>query len=432
MIKSIKEKEKEIYKNIKEYFDLISIKDLKPSSWRVPIGGGFYGADEVNGAVECYLHGSLSIQKSVASFENEFSKYVGTKYGIATNSGTSANILALNALMDAGYLKKGDEVAVPATTFISVVTPIIQLGLVPVYIDVRLDTLNIDPNELKKAIQDKSRSIKCVIVVHTLGNPADMTRIMEIANRKNIKIIEDCCEAHGAEWGGKKVGSYGIISTWSFYVAHNMTTAEGGMVLTNSTVLNTILTELREFGRNKGYKGERYGMSQGNLKDFDERYTFHRIGWNFRMADAPAAFGRQQLKKLDQMNETRIENAKYLTNKLSVFGEYIHVLPENSGNNINTYYSFPILIKDVAKIPRKEIVQYLESSGVETRAIMCGTLSDQPSLCSGVGIDYGDLKHSRYIRDNGFFIGCHPCLDYSDLEYTVKVIRAYFNKKGLA
>ena len=307
MEKMIQEKENEIYKNIKEYFNLVSIKDLKPSSWRVPIGGGFYGADEVNDVVKCYLQGSLSIQKSVIDFENKFSDYVGSRYGIATNSGTSANILALNALIDAGYLKVGDEVAIPATTFISVATPIIQLGLVPIYIDVELDTLNIDPNQLKKAIDDEDRNIKCAIVVHTLGNPANMSKIMEIANKKNVKIIEDCCEAHGAEWDGKKVGSYGIISTWSFYVAHNMTTAEGGMVLTNSSMLQSILSELREFGRNKGYKGERYGISQGNLKDFDERYTFHRIGWNFRMADAPAAFGIQQLKKLDYMNGIRMK-----------------------------------------------------------------------------------------------------------------------------
>ena len=432
MMKKAKEKEEQIYKSIEEYFELTSIKDLKPSSWRVPIGGGFYGADEVNEVIKCYLHGSLSIQKSVTEFENAFSKYVGMGHGIATNSGTSANILALNALMDAGYLKAGDEVAVPATTFISVVTPIIQLGLVPVYIDVELDSLNISPNELEKAIDDKNRNIKCVIVVHTLGNPADMSRIMEITARQNVEVIEDCCEAHGAEWDGRKVGSYGIISTWSFYVAHNMTTAEGGMALTNSSVLNTIMTELREFGRNKGYKGERYGMSQGNLRDFDERYTFHRIGWNFRMADAPAAFGLQQLKKLDHMNKTRVKNATYLTHELAIFNEFIYTLSHGSSSNVNTYYSFPILIKDSANISRKELVQYLESNGIETRAIMCGTLSDQPSLCNEVGIDYGDLKCSRYIKDNGFFIGCHPCLEHNDLEYVVNIMKIFFNEKGLA
>ena len=310
-------------------------------------------------------------------------------------------------------------------------TPIIQLGLVPVYIDVELDTLNMDPDELKNAIYDGDRNIKCVIVVHTLGNPVDMTRIMEIADRKNIKIVEDCCEAHGAEWNGKKVGSYGIMSTWSFYVAHHMTTAEGGMVLTNSSVLNTILAELREFGRNKGYKGERYGMSQGNLRDFDERYTFHRIGWNFRMADAPAAFGLQQLKKLDQMNDARMKNAKYLTTQLSSFGEFICVLPENSDQRVNTYYSFPIVIRDASRVIRKEIAQYLESKGIETRAIMCGTLSDQPGLCDAVGIDYGDLSRSRYIRDNGFFVGCHPGLEHSDLEHVVETMTQFFNEKGL-
>ena len=155
------------------------------------------------------------------------------------------------------------------------------------------------------------------MAVHTLGNPADITRIMEIADQNDVKVIEDCCEAHGAEWGGQKIGSYGIISTWSFYVAHHMTTAEGGMALTSDDELDTILRELREFGRDKGYNGERYGMKKAGLINFDERYTFHRIGWNFRMADAPASFGIQQLNKLDSMNETRLINAKYLTNGLS-------------------------------------------------------------------------------------------------------------------
>jgi len=209
----IKRKENIIYNGIDDYFDNITINDLKPNSWKVPIGGGFYGKEEVKEVIKCYLHGSLSIQKPVMEFERKFSEYIGTDYGVAVNSGTSANILALNSLMDAGYLKKGDEVALPATTFITVATPIIQLGLVPVYIDIDPETLNINIDELRKAILDKKRNIECVMAVHTLGNPVDMTRIMELTEHRGIQVIEDCCEAHGAEWGGKKIGSYGIIST---------------------------------------------------------------------------------------------------------------------------------------------------------------------------------------------------------------------------
>ena len=416
----MKEIKKKIHRNIDEYFDNVSMIDLKPNSWKVPIGGGFYGADEVKAVIDCYLTGALSIQKPVREFENEFSKYIGVKNGIATNSGTSANILALNALLDAGLLNKGDEVALPATTFITVATPIIQLGLIPVYIDIDKNTLNINPRKLEKSIKDPKRNIKCTMIVHTLGNDND------------VHIIEDCCEAHGAKWNNQKVGSFGIMSTWSFYVAHHMTTAEGGMVTTNSDDLDIILRELREFGRDKGYKGERYGISTGNLKDFDERYTFHRVGWNFRMADAPASFGLQQLKKLDIMNKKRLVNASHLTNALEAYKDLIYVLPKNNtiDGNLNTFYSFPIVIKD-DRINRKEFACFLEDNSIETRAIMCGTLPDQPSLLNQVGVSYGQLSNSRFVSNNGFFVGCHPCLEIKDLDYVVDTIKKYFSLKEL-
>lgn len=422
--------QKKVYDSIKDYFDKVSMKDIRPNSWKVPIGGGFYGHEEVNEVVKCYLNGSLSIQKPVMEFEDKFSNYIGTKYGIATNSGTSANILALNALLDAGCLELGDEVALPATTFISVATPILQLGLIPVYVDVEVDTLNLDLDEFEKLLNDNDRNIKCAMIVHTLGNPVDMNRVNRIIGNKDILVIEDCCEAHGAECDGKKIGSYGIMSTWSFYVAHHMTTGEGGMVLTDSKELDIILKELREFGRDKEYSGERYGMTIGNLKNFDERYTFHRIGWNFRMADAPASFGIQQLAKLDDMNQIRLKHANYLIKNLSQFSEHLQIPTENTEYSVNTFYSFPIILKKNTKIQRKNFTQYLESNGIETRAIMCGTLPDQPSLCNEIGIEYGELTQSRYIRDNGFFIGCHPCLEEDDLKHVVKTITNYFKQQG--
>ena len=413
---------KEIYTNIQKYFESISLEDLKPSKWKVPIGGGFYDHNEVNSVIECYLNGSLSIQKPVVEFEENFSTYIGCKYGVATNSGTSANILALNTLIESGDLMVGDKVAIPATTFISVATPILQLGLVPVYVDVKED-LNMDMQELKRALLFED-NIKCVMIVHTLGFPADMETLVKLSKEYNFKIVEDCCESHGASINGKKIGSYGDISTWSFYVAHHMTTAEGGMALTNSENYNTILSELREFGRLKTYEGERFGYTKDNLVDFDERYVFHRIGWNFRMADAPASIGIQQLKKLDEMNKTRKSNAKFLIDNLKKHKSLI--LPDYSSDECEiTYYSFPIILKQESQISRKSFVQHLESNGVETRAIMCGTLPDQPSLKNTVHVITGDLKVSRHIRDNAFFIGCHPMLKQEHLQHAVDTIDEY-------
>jgi len=420
--KSADSLKEEIFQNIKEYFETISTDDIKPSKWKVPIGGGFYGHDEVNAVLECYLNGSLSIQKPVVEFEKNFAAYIGCNYGVATNSGTSANILALNTLIESGDLMPGDKVAIPATTFISVVTPILQLGLVPVYVDIKKD-LNMNMDELKKVLLFED-GIKCVMIVHTLGFPADMSSLLKLSAEYNFKIVEDCCESHGAAIEEKKIGSYGDISTWSFYVAHHMTTAEGGMVLTNSEKYQIILSELREFGRLKTYEGERFGYTKDNLVDFDERYVFHRIGWNFRMADAPAAFGIEQLKKLDKMNETRKSNAKFLIDNLKKHEDLI--LPDYSSNERTiTYYSFPIILKEDSNINRKSFIQYLESSGVETRAIMCGTLPDQPSLKDSIGIITGDLKISRYIRDRAFFIGCHPMLKEEHLQHTVDTINKY-------
>ena len=413
-----------IYENIEKYFDEVSIEDIKPNSWKVPIGGGFYGAEEVNAVVECYLNGSLSIQEPVMEFERNFSKYIGTKYGVATNSGTSANILALDTLIKSGKLHKGDLVIVPSTTFISVATPILQLGLIPFYVDIDRYTLNLNLDEVYDILsREPFRSkVKAIMAVHTLGNPLDMDRLMSIVDGTDIQVIEDCCEAHGAEWNGKRIGSFGDMSTWSFYVAHHITTAEGGMVLTNSDELEITLRELREFGRDKSYSGERYGITSGNLVNFDERYTFDKVGWNFRMADAPAAFGNQQLKKLDDMIDIRLRNAKRLIDGLSDC-DGIDTFPHNNDIVKNSFYSFPITCGD--HISRNDMARFLESKGIETRSIMCGTLSDQPALCDEPKIEYNDLTESRMIRDKAFFVGCHPLLGDKEIDYIINIVKEY-------
>lgn len=414
--------EKEIYKKIKDYFRISDPQKRHPSPWRVPIGGSFYDAKEVNAVLECYLKGWLSIQKKVVEFEKIFSDYLGLRHAVAVNSGTSANILALNALMEAGDLKEGNEVIVPATTFITVASPIIQLGMVPVYVDVDANTLNIDPREIEKAVNLKKT--KAIIVVHTLGYPADMDEIMKIAKRYNLKVIEDCCEAHGAMYHGKKVGTFGDLATFSFYVAHNITTGEGGMVLTNSDKYYQLVAELREFGRLKSYKGIRFGYSDANLKDYDERYVFHRIGYNFRMADTPAAFGIEQVKKLDKLNRKRIQNAQFFIdnfdrNLVSIFKAPIL----DNSKIVHTFYGFPLIIKKGVSVSRAKVVRYLESKGIETRAIFCSALPDQPCFKNTPGRTVGSLPVSRWLRDNAFFIGCHPGLGHDDLRYVIETLK---------
>lgn len=417
-------KEEEIYKKLEEHFQTTDPKERRPSSWRVPIGGSFYDEKEVKAVLECYLKGWLSVQKKVVEFEKLFSDYIGVRYGVAVNSGSSANLLALAALIEANDLKIGDEVIVPATTFVTVASPVIQLGLVPVYVDVDAHTFNLDPQELEKAINPQKT--KAIMVVHTLGCPADMNKIMKIAQRYKLKVIEDCCEAHGAAYRGKMVGGFGDLATFSFYVAHHMTTGEGGMALTNSDTYYQLVAELREFGRFKSYKGVRFGYSDSYFTDFDERYVFHRIGYNFRMADPPAAFGIEQVKRLDELNRQRIINAKFyidnFNDKLKTFFQ-VPLLPNSE--IIHTFYAFPLVIRSGVDLVRSKIVRYLESKGIETRALFCGTLPDQPCFKNAPGRTEGSLPVSRWLRDNAFFIGCHPGLNRSDLQYVIETIKEF-------
>jgi len=418
------EQEAKIYNEIKKYFEEVAPEKRRPSSWRVSVGASSYDDKEVNAVLECLLNGRLSVQKKVAEFEQAFADYSDVKFGIATNSGTSALILAFQTLLETKELGAGDEVIVPATTFISDVYAILKLGLIPVYVDVEKDTFNIDPVEIEKAIDPKKT--KAVIAVHTLGLPADMDKIMAIAKKHNLKVIEDCCEAHGASYKGKKVGQFSDMAVFSFYVAHNMTTWEGGIVLTNSDIYSPIVAELKEFGRLKSYKGPRYGYTDSAMTDYDERYVFHRIGYNFRMADPPAAFGLEQLKKLDALNLRRIENAKFYKENFEKTVADIFSLPTlGDSERVNVFYGFPLAIKQGVNIARAKLTRHLESKGIETRAILCGTLPDQPGLRSSPGRTSETLKVSRWIRDNAFFIGCHPELATDDLKHAVNTINEF-------
>ena len=426
-LKNSKEKTIEnVVRELGRYFKSVDIRDRQPTKWKVPIGGSFFDEKELALVLDCYLTGSFSTQVKVGEFEKSFADYCGVKHGVAVNSGSSANLIALTVLMETGELKKGDEVIVPATTFITVATPIVQLGLTPVYVDVDPHTFNLDPDSFEKAIV-KGKT-KAVMVVHTLGCPADMGRIMPIARKYKLKVIEDCCEAHGAEYAGKKVGSFADLSTFSFYVAHHITTGEGGMILTNSKKYEQIAREVKEFGRKK-YSVKRYGFSDNNLSNFDERYVFNRLGYNMRMSDIQAAFGLMQVKRLNGLNKKRIAIATYYNQYLSEKTKANLELPSSKLDNmVHTYYTYPMLLKKNSKADRKELAHYLESHGVETRAIMCGTLPDQPCLSKAPGRNASDLKVSRYIRDRGLFIGSHPGLRKQDLEHAVNMLNKYFEK----
>ena len=386
-----------------------------------------FDKNEINSAIASIKKLNLSQGKNVKKFEESFSKFIGCKYGIATNSGSSANLIALTALKELYRLKDGDEVIIPASTFATVAMPIIQIGLIPVYVDIDKKDLNICVNSIKKAISKKT---KIIMPVHTLGNPCNMAEIKKISKKHNLLLFEDCCEAHGSAINNKRVGSLSDISAFSFFVAHNITTGEGGMILTDNKKLMKICRSLREFGRidqtNVNLRSNRF-YSDNILKKYDRRYVFERIGYNMRMNDIAAAFGVEQVKKLKKFNQIRVKNAKYLMKKLSHLSEYLDFTPPSKGR-YHSYYTFPVLIKKPNKLNRLHMVNYLEDNGIETRPLFAGCLPDQPAFRKTKGRKVGNLQNSRYARDNVFFFGIHPGIGISDLNYICKVISNYMNK----
>ena len=393
---------------------------------KVTVGWPVYDEKEILEALDSLLDLRISQGPKVKAFEAAAAEYVGTKYAVAVNSGSSANLLALSALLESGDLKKGTEVIIPAATFATVASPIIQLGLVPVYVDVDENSWNINPAEIAKAITDKTGVI---MPVHSFGNPADMEAILQLARKHNLLVLEDCCEAHGARIGDKVVGSFGDLSTLSFFVAHNINTGEGGMVFTNNKKYYDILLSLREFGRltEEVIREHRFDYDDPVLKNYDARYIFTRLGYNMRMTDIEAALGLAQLKKLDELNKKRIAIVGQYQNALAKYKKYFQ-LPEVRDNTFHSFYGYPFLIKPDALFTRPELVQFLEDKNIETRTFFGGCLPDQPGFREQNHRVVGELFVSRNIRDRAVFIGCHPSISEAQVEYVIKTFADFFGK----
>ena len=405
-------------------------KPFNPETDRVSVGYPCYTDEELRGAIGTLLDLRLSQGPKVKEFERLYSEYIGTRFGVACNSGSSANLLALSVLIKSGRVEVGSEVILPATTFATVVMPILQLGLVPRFVDVDMDTYNINLGEIEKAINENTGLI---MPVPTLACPIDMRSVMDIANYHNLPVLEDCCEAHGASWDGKKMGSYGTLSTFSFFVAHNITTGEGGMVMTNDEELYSLLQSMREFGRLKEYdkSKSRFYYSNDELQDFDERYAFELVGYNLRMTDVYASLGIPQVKKLDDLNRQRNEIANFYTEHLRQHSYYLElpVIPEKGEH---TFYGYIMTIKEGTGLDRKTIVNYLEDNGIDTRAVMGGNLSKQPFMKGQKFEIQGDLKNANYITDNSFFIGSHPHINQEARQHVVDVFNKFFSEWELS
>lgn len=391
----------------------------------ITVGWPMYDERELLRALDTLLDIRISQGPSVKEFEKSFANYLGVKYAVAVNSGSSANLIALAALIESGDVPKGSEVIIPAATFATVSSPISQLGLVPVYVDVDSETWNIDPKQIERAITKKT---KVIMPVHSFGNPADMAEIMRLVKKHQLYCLEDCCEAHGASIGPKKVGSFGDLSTLSFFVAHNITTGEGGMVFTNRRKYYDILRSLREFGRlpNEVIQKHRFTYKDPVLKNYDARYIFTRLGYNMRMTDIEASLGIEQLKKLDFLNVRRLRIVKKYQAVLEKYSNYLQ-LPTVRRGNLHSFYGYPFLVRKNSPFTRQELALFLEKKGIETRAFFGGCLPDQPAFRGQRMRVVGQLPVSRYIRDNAIFIGCHPAITDFQIKRITNSFEEFFS-----
>ncbi len=396
---------------------------------RVSLSAPAYDACEAIRCIRTILSGWISQGPNVREFEHRFAQYIGVASGIAVNSGSSANLAALLALKERYGLKEGDEVIVPASTFATVAMPVIQAGLVPVYVDVDRRTLNIDPQAIEAGLSERTRVL---MIVHTLGFPAGMDQIGAIAKRRGLLVFEDCCEAHGASIRGRKVGSFGEIATFSFFIAHNLTTGEGGMIITGDPGLEEICRSLREFGRadQAAVHTERY-YSDERLGEYDRRYVFSRLGFNFRMTDVAAAFGIEQLIKLDALNAKRQDHAAQLKTTLaSRIGAWMTLPPEEEGV-VHSYYAFSMVLPEAFRCSRRRFCEHLEAHGIETRPLFAGCLPDQPAFRRAPGRLVGTLPNARFLRDRAVFVGIHPGLTHEQIQHMADTIATFVARETI-
>lgn len=404
-----------------------------PGKTAVPPSGKLIGAEELQLMVEASLDGWLTTGRFNDAFEERLAKFLGVKYLITVNSGSSANLVAFSALTSPKLgnraIKPGDEVIGVAAGFPTTVNPIVQFGAIPVFVDVELGTYNIDVTKLEAAIGPKT---KAIMLAHTLGNPYNLEAITAICKKHNLWLVEDCCDALGSTYNGQMVGTFGDIGTLSFYPAHHITMGEGGAVFTNNEELKKIAESFRDWGRDcycppgrDNTCGKRFCWKLGSLPEgYDHKYTYGHLGYNLKITDMQAACGLAQLDKAPGFIQKRKDNFKFLKKRLASCEEFL-LLPEATTNSEPSWFGFPITLKDNAPVSRVELLQYLDENKVGTRLLFAGNLTRQPYM---VGRSYrvsGELANTDVVMNNTFWMGVQPALSEEMMDYSVAKIEQY-------
>jgi CDP-4-dehydro-6-deoxyglucose reductase, E1 len=397
----------------------------------VPVSGKVFDGAEMRLLVDSSLDFWLTAGRYAARFEREFADWMGVRQCLLVNSGSSANLVALSALTSPRLgdrrLRPGDEVITVAAGFPTTVNPILQNGLVPVFVDVTLPTYNVDTSQLEAALSPRTRAM---IFAHTLGNPFDVGAVAGFARKHDLWLVEDCCDAVGSTYFGRKTGTFGDLATVSFYPAHHITMGEGGAVVTNTPLLHTIAESYRDWGRDCWCEpgcdntcGKRFGWQLGDLPSgYDHKYTYSHIGYNLKLTDMQAAVGVAQLEKLDGFVEARRRNFRALREGLAGLEEFF-VLPEATAGAEPSWFGFPMAVRPEAPFSRNQVTRYLEDRKIATRLLFGGNLVRQPAYRESQYRVVGSLSQTDTVMNQVFWIGLYPGISPVVLEYMLETLR---------
>lgn len=436
------EAREEIHKLIVDYYNEYKKDDKEYiRGERINYSGRVYDENEMLALTDSLLDFWLTTGRFSEQFEKDLSEYLGIKYVHIVNSGSSANLLAFMALtaseLGERQIKRGDEVITVACGFPTTVAPIIQYGAIPVFVDVTIPQYNIDIALLEKALSDKT---KAVMIAHTLGNPFELSSVKEFCDKYRLWLVEDNCDALGSKYtfNGEMrfTGTCGDIGTSSFYPPHHMTMGEGGAVYTDNPLLNKLLLSYRDWGRDcicpsghDGICGRRFDRSFGELPmGYDHKYVYSHFGYNLKATDMQAAIGVEQLKKLPEFTDKRIENWNYLKKEMMKCGlDKFFVLPECCEASIPSWFGFMLTLKEGCGISRNDITSYLEEHNIQTRLLFSGNITKHPCFDEYRNTNayriVGDLKNTDYIMKNSFWIGVYPGMTLKMLDYMVECLK---------
>lgn len=429
----------DILEKVKEYYSLVhdnSGEEFVPGESRVNYAGRVFDEKEMTNLVDSSLEFWLTYGRYSKQFEKKLAEYLGIRFCLLVNSGSSANLLAFmtltSPLLNERKIERGDEVITVAAGFPTTVAPIVQYGALPVFVDVELESANIDCSQLEAALSSKS---KAVMLAHTLGNPFNINKVKEFCDKHNLWLIEDNCDALGSKYNDKFTGTFGDIGTSSFYPPHHMTMGEGGAVYTDNPLLNKIMLSMRDWGRDcwcdsgkDDSCGCRFNGQFGTLPyGYDHKYVYSHFGYNFKVSDMQAAIGCAQLEKFPAFVETRKENFEYLYNGLKNIEEFIlfKALPESDPS----WFGFLITLKDGVKFSRNDLVKHLEDNKIQTRNLFAGNITRHPCFEELTeGKDYriaSELKSTDKIMNDSFWIGLYPGMGSDKLQYMIEKIKDF-------